>query len=148
MTLLLETLGQVELFQGLTPEQLTHLSALCHMQNWSQGSVIFQQGDVADTLYLVATGQIEIAVNNARGERQPEVYLGVGQIIGEMGLIDAGRRSATAIAAEDATQTYSIHAEALNQLCEQDTDLGYRLMRHIAQDLSFKLRHHDTTLTD
>jgi CRP-like cAMP-binding protein len=148
MPLLIETLKQVELFQGLTSQQLERLSALCQSQVWPRGDVIFKQGDPADTLFVIASGQVEIAVYNAQGDLTPEVYLGAGQIIGEMGLVDAGTRSASAIAAEDNTLIYSILAENLNRLCEEDTALGYRLMRHIAQDLSFKLRHHDTTIAE
>jgi CRP/FNR family cyclic AMP-dependent transcriptional regulator len=147
MPLLMETLKQVELFQGLTQAQLERLSALCQSRVWSHREMIFEQGDPADILYIIASGQIEIAVQK-QGILQPEVYLGAGQIIGEMGLVDSGTRSASAIAAEDGTTVYSIRAEELNDLCEQDTALGYRLMRHIAQDLSFKLRHHDTTIAE
>jgi len=143
----MKTLKQVELFQDLTQAQLERLSDLCQSRVWSRRESIFQQGDPADILYIIASGQVEIAVHK-QGLLQPEVYLGVGQIIGEMGLVDAGTRSASAIAAEDGTTIYSIQAQALNDLCEEDTALGYRLMRHIAQDLSFKLRHHDTTIAE
>ena len=148
MPLLMQTLKQVELFHDLTSVQLERLSALCQSQIRAQGDVIFKQGDPADTLYIIASGQVEIAVHNAQGGLMPEVYLGSGQIIGEMGLVDAGTRSASVTAAEHDTHIYSILAEDLNRLCEEDTALGYRLMRHIAQDLSFKLRHHDKTIAD
>jgi CRP-like cAMP-binding protein len=72
------------------------------------------------------------------------VYLGTGQVVGEMGLIDAGRRSAAAIAIEEGTTVYCIPGAALTALCERDTAVGYILMRNIAQDLSFKLRHQDS----
>lgn len=148
MPLLMETLKQVELFQGFTPSQLERLAALCQMQTWERMKVIFEQGAPADTLYIVASGQVEIIVQKTRGEMMTAVYLGAGQIIGEMGLVDAGTRSAGAIAAEDNTIIYSIHAADLERLCEEDTGLGYRLMRNIAQDLSFKLRHLDTTIAE
>lgn len=148
MPLLMKTLKQVELFQGLSSLQLEQVSAICHVHIWARRDTIFKQGDPADTLYVIASGQVEIAVHNTQGDLQPEIYLGAGQIIGEMGLVDAGTRSASAIAAEDNTHIYSILADDLNRLCEEDTALGYRLMRHIAQDLSFKLRHHDTTIAE
>jgi CRP-like cAMP-binding protein len=148
MPLLMETLQQVELFQGLTPDQLERLSALCQPHEWKRMTVIFDQGTPADTLYVVAAGQVEIIVQSSHGESMTAVYLGAGQIIGEMGLVDAGTRSASAITAEDNTVVYSIRAEDLERLCEEDTALGYRLMRNIAQDLSFKLRHYDTSITE
>lgn len=148
MPLLIETLKQVELFQGLTPAQLERLSALCQSQTWARMTVIFEQGDPADTLYIVASGQVDITVQTPDGGNMTAVFLGAGQIIGEMGLVDAGTRSASAIAVEDNTLIYSIRAQELERLCEEDTAIGYRLMRNIAQDLSFKLRHHDTTIAE
>ena len=93
MPLLMQTLKQVELFQGLSSPQLERLSALCHSHIWARRDTIFKQGDAADTLYVIASGQVEIAVHNTQGDLQPEIYLGAGQIIGEMGLVDAGTRS-------------------------------------------------------
>jgi CRP/FNR family cyclic AMP-dependent transcriptional regulator len=148
MPLLIETLKRVELFQGLTSDQLERLSALCQPHEWGHMKVIFDQGTPADTLYIVASGQVEIIVQTSQGGMMTAVYLGAGQIIGEMGLVDAGTRSASAIAAEDNTLIYSIRAQDLERLCEDDTALGYRLMRNIAQDLSFKLRHHDTSIAE
>jgi CRP-like cAMP-binding protein len=41
------------------------------------------------------------------------------------------------------TQLLAINREALLQLCQEDYELGYRLMRNIASDLAFKIRNTD-----
>jgi CRP-like cAMP-binding protein len=74
--------------------------------------------------------------------------LGKGQIIGEMTLVDEGRRSATVIAAEEPTTVYSIPNSAFTTLCQSNTDIGYVIMRNIAQDMSFKLRHRGSEAKD
>lgn len=58
------------------------------------GDVVFTAGDDGDTMILVLEGRIEIRV----GEQIVET-LGLHGIAGEMALIDAAPRSATAVAA-------------------------------------------------
>src|SRR5262245_22253607 len=62
------------------------------------GQVIFREGDPATEMYLVVRGSIEIQLGNRVLDT-----LGHDSIFGEMALIDSSPRSATAIAATDAT---------------------------------------------
>jgi CRP-like cAMP-binding protein len=74
-------------------------------------------------------------------QMKPIVELGPGQSFGEMALIDRGVRSATVRCVQDGTSLYVIPRQALLALCDRDPQIGYMLMRNIASDLSFKLRH-------
>ncbi len=58
------------------------------------GEIVFQAGEDGDTMILVLEGRIEIKV----GEQIVDT-LGLHGIAGEMALIDAAPRSATAVAA-------------------------------------------------
>jgi CRP-like cAMP-binding protein len=141
-------LQQVELFRGLSPEQLSQVGNIAQEEQFALGALICRQGDRADKLYIISTGQVEISVSSQNGHGEPVVYLGAGQVVGEMTLVDAGRRSASVISAEDGTIVYSIPNEAFTELFEKDTGIGYVIMRNIAQDMSFKLRHHDYEVAD
>ena len=57
------------------------------------GEVIFQQGGVADRLYAILEGEVEIWIDGKLLDTT-----GAGGIVGEMALISASPRSATAIA--------------------------------------------------
>ncbi len=61
------------------------------------GETIFRTGDKADLAYLIVVGGVDIAVP---GEAGPVniATLEAGEVFGEMGLIDAGPRSADAVA--------------------------------------------------
>lgn len=136
-------LKQVDLFRGLTSEQLAQIEAISQQMTVDESEFICRQGDVADQIYIVSHGQVEVRVRHTDGSDEPVVFLGRGQVVGEMTLVDAGRRSASVIAAEEQTQVVSIPNSALAALCESNTAIGYLIMRNIAQDLSFKLRHRD-----
>lgn len=65
-------------------------------RDFKAGEVIFIQGDDARELFIVQSGEVEIRLGN----RLLETVSQYG-IFGEMALIDAARRSATAVAATD-----------------------------------------------
>jgi len=144
----LELLPQVELFQGLNSAQVAELVELIQYHQFSSGDVIFRQDSDGDQIYVIANGQVEIRIQDGNQTGYAAVYLGSGQVFGEMALIDQGPRSATVIAAEDGTQVYGFPIEAFNALCQRNTAIGYVLMRNLAQDLSFKLRHRHFDLSE
>jgi CRP/FNR family transcriptional regulator, cyclic AMP receptor protein len=63
---------------------------------YQKGDVIFRRDDVADRMYVVAEGEVEVAI----GDNVVDV-VGPEGIFGEMALIAKGRRSATARARSD-----------------------------------------------
>jgi CRP/FNR family transcriptional regulator, cyclic AMP receptor protein len=65
-------------------------------RDFKAGEVIFIQGDAARELFIVQSGEVEIRLGN----RLLETVSQYG-IFGEMALIDAAPRSATAAAATD-----------------------------------------------
>ena len=137
------TLQRVDLFRDLDAQQLEQIENISTQLTFAEGDTVCRQGDTADSLYIVSEGQVSIIVHQNDGSRDLMVYLGQGQVVGEMTLVDAGKRSASVMAAEANTKVVSIPNAAFTKLCEENTAIGYRIMRNIAQDLSFKLRHHD-----
>lgn len=138
---LVQVLAGVALCSGLSPGQLAHLAAISHREVYNTDAVIFNQNDPGTKMYLITRGQVEIRLNNVSGGQHATIYLGQGQIIGEMALLDQGPRSATVAAIEDNTELYAINASDFVKLCQEDTAIGYIIMRNMALDLSFKLRH-------
>jgi ABC-type lipoprotein export system ATPase subunit/CRP-like cAMP-binding protein len=63
------------------------------------GEVIIREGDVADKFYLITNGEVEVL--QARHGNAVVARLSSGQYFGEIGLLHAGRRTATVRAAGD-----------------------------------------------
>ncbi len=66
------------------------------VREFRAGDVIFKQGDAAHEFFVVQSGEVEIRLGNRLLETLPEY-----SIFGEMALIDASPRSATAVAKTD-----------------------------------------------
>ena len=77
-------------------EQLAELEQLLITQAVSRVEVLMRQGDLADALYLVASGRFAV---NVDGRRIAEV--GSGSPIGEIGFFADGIRTATVTALRD-----------------------------------------------
>ncbi len=134
----------VSLFRGLDDHQLEHVAQITHTETFDADAAIFHQGDAGDKMYIVENGQVEIQVKDNAGLLNSVLIMGQGQIFGEMALLDQGDRSASVIALQPDTVVYSVSGEAFKTLCETDTAIGYIMMRNIALDLSFKIRHQNS----
>ena len=67
-------------------------------------------------MYIIAQGQVEILKRDADGEMQTALFLGEGQVFGELALLDQGLRTATIIADEDPTDRLCAHARHVRGL--------------------------------
>ena len=65
-------------------------------RSYKAGETIFKEGDAAEELYVIQRGEVEIHLGNRLLNT-----LGANSIFGEMALIDAAPRSATAVAKTD-----------------------------------------------
>ena len=144
----IELLQHSELFSGLTPEQVEQIAALGHEVVYNAGDVIIHEGAPSDEMYIICSGMVEVEVSRGVIPDVPGpprvtsiVRLGQGQVFGEMALVDRGARSATVRCVQDGTALYVIPCQAFWALCDGDHHIGYVVMRNIAADLSFKLRH-------
>ena len=84
---------------------------------FAPGERIFTEGDPPDVAYLIESGRIEIwASQGAR--RLTLSYLGAGEILGEMAVIDRAPRSASADAITEVSVT-EIRADQLRQRLDE-----------------------------
>lgn len=138
---LIELIRDVEIFRGLTDTELEEIVAICQSRQLKAGENLVEEGDIGEEFFLITKGSFEIIVGAAQAYSRIVLHMGEGQLIGEMALIDQGRRSATVRALEDPTLVQVIRNDDFLELCERNTRVGFVVMHNMAADLSFKLRH-------
>lgn len=135
-----ELLRCVELFDGLSDDDLEEVGAICTQRIFKDGEFLAKQGEFGSELFIISEGLVEVTVEGYSAPRVV-VNLGSGQLIGEMSLVDRGPRSATVCAIHNPTVVQVIRHDAFQDLCQRNTRIGYYVMLNLAADLSFKLRH-------
>jgi len=93
------------------------------------GEVIFAQGDKGELMYVVAEGTAQILVEGKVVET-----VGPGGILGEMALIDAKPRSATAIT-KSACVLVPIDEQSFTDLVTRVPEFALQVMRVLAHRL-------------
>jgi len=127
-------LRRIDLFSDLSDEDLLHVAEAAKVHNFQRDERVFDEGDAADTLYVVASGKINIVVTSAEGKDLILAVLGEGQVFGEMGLLDSAPRSASAITATPA-ELISIARLDFDKLLESQPGLSRKLLHIMAERL-------------
>lgn len=86
---LVRYLKDVPLFEALTNRQLVEIARLAEKVDLPAGTLVFNQGDLPDYLYLVRKGKLRVLVGN-----QEVARLGAGECVGEMAVLASTRRTA------------------------------------------------------
>jgi CRP-like cAMP-binding protein len=131
----------VELFDGLSDAELDEIGALCQEKRFKKGEYLAIEGEKEDDLFIVTEGTVEVLVGEEQDSSKVLINLGMGQLIGEMSLVDKGPRSASVRAIQIPTVVQVIRHGDFHELCKRNTHIGYVVMFNMAADLSFKLRH-------
>jgi len=139
-------LQDVEIFNGLTETELAVISQICQERLVNSGETITKQGEPGGEMYIITEGFVQVSIGSGSKERIL-VNLGAGQIFGEMALVDKGPRSATVKAIANQTVVQVIRADDFDRTCNQNTHIGFIVMRNLASDISFKLRHRNLSET-
>jgi CRP-like cAMP-binding protein len=95
----------------------------------SAGQTLFNEGEPADLMYVLMSGTVLILVNDKVVEMAE-----AGAMIGEMGMIDEGVRSATVVAKSDCGLV-PIDRKRFNFLIQQTPNFALHVMRVIAKRL-------------
>ena len=82
------------LFGDLDPSDLAALHASLRRRTFDAGAVVFQRGDPAEDVLLVQSGQLRISVGSIEGREVAFRVVGAGEMVGELGVLDGGSRSA------------------------------------------------------
>lgn len=95
-----DLLAALPLFQGLSAQQLWTAQTALHRKQVPAGQVLMSQQQAGEVVYIIAEGAVKICVR--RGQQSNIIGLrGVGDVLGEMSVLDGDRRSATVITQSD-----------------------------------------------
>jgi GAF domain-containing protein len=108
---------------------------------YSEGEIIFQEGDEGDRMYVVQAGKVKITKKHATGELTIAT-LQPGEIFGEMALFDRMPRSATAVAVGEA-RILGIEKIKLFQSIDRDPTLVLKVI----ESMSRRIRSLDEEFT-
>lgn len=89
-------LMDLPLFASLKPLEREALAGVVDHHRLAAGASIFKAGDPGQAMYVVSRGEVEISVTDHAGQKIVLTVARKGDVFGELSMLDAGPRSASA----------------------------------------------------
>ena len=122
-----ELLADVELFEHVSEDDRARLAEFIDFRQLAAGETLFQTGEPGESLYVVKSGEVELFIKDTAGQKILLAIADVGEVFGELALLDRGPRTATALALAD-TELLELDRDDLLLLFQKSPNAALRLL--------------------
>jgi CRP-like cAMP-binding protein len=130
-------LKSVSIFSEIPSEILAEIAQVSSEVEAEAGKLIFSQGDLGDSLYVVVDGCVRVHDGNHTLNT-----LGTSEVFGEMALLDPAPRLAS-VTAEDDTRLLRIDQESFFELMEDQPQVAQGVIRVLTRRLRDRVKDLD-----
>lgn len=125
-------------FADLEPRYTNLVVGCASNVRFRSGEYIFKEGGAANEFYLIRAGRVALEIFAPQHKPIMVETLREGDILGWSWLVPPYKRRFHAHALED-TRAIALDGKCLRGKCEQNHDLGYELLKRVAETLSERL---------
>lgn len=128
-------MDQIAIFKGLDAEELELLKPMFERFSCPAGTVIFQQGDPADFLYLLINGKVEISFQPYDGVPILIAHVEKDGLFGWSAVVGSDKYTSSAIANED-VEALRVRSSKLRRFCREHPEAGRDILERLANGVS------------
>lgn len=125
-------LAKVDLFEGLTEAELAALAESSVQRQYPKNTVILNENDSADSLYIIESGRVKVYCSDRNGKEYIVNTMGPGEYFGELALLDDERRSASVRTMEKSGFTI-VYKDEFNAVLDRHPNIARTLARNLAR---------------
>ena len=136
------TIKTIPWFLDLSPESIQRLSGIADLRSFEDGEVIFNEGDQHPYLYVVLEGKVCLE-SFVPGRGSLPIFTAESlDVVGWSSLTPVVRQKTSTARVKGRTLLLSFNANNLMSICEKDCDLGFVIMRRLANIIASRLLTH------
>ncbi len=121
-------LKNVGLFSGLDGSALALLEQHATIRTYPKNTIVINEGDDANALFVVLEGQVKVFLSNEEGKEIIINMQGPGEYFGELALLDSSQRSASVMTTEKSKLAFLSKADFQRVLAEH-SDIALNLIK-------------------
>ncbi len=126
-------------FQEIDKKYFDNLCGIARIQEVEAGQELFREGDKEDSLYIVLKGRVAMELF-IPGRGRMRIYTAEPMdVIGWSSVTPVIRQRTASARAVLPSSLIALDAKQLRQMCEEDHDLGYLVMRRMANVVASRL---------
>ena len=124
-------LSHISIFEGLPDAELSALQDLCITRTYPKNTVIINEGDQANAMFICTSGKVKVYVSDENGREFVLNSMGPGEYFGELSLLDDETRSASVITTDKSTFSI-LYKEDFSKVVINHPDIALVLLRNLA----------------
>jgi len=128
----MKLLKDISLFSLLSDKEHDLLTQKSNTRSYPKNTVIVNEGDASDSLYLILSGQVKVFLSDANGKEIIINVLKEGDYFGELAIIEESNRSASIMTTEKATFAI-LSKTSFNEILSQHPEMAFRLLKYLAR---------------
>ena len=130
----------LEIFQGLTSEQCVLLQPVFLPFDYDSDTVIFEQGDPADHLYIVVKGEVVVSFKPDDGPPIVVARIQPGGVVGWSAAIRSRKYTSSAMTVSE-TELLRVRGDDLRSLYDNYPTFGGLLLDRLAERITERVRN-------
>jgi len=134
-----QALESVPWLEELSHENTQTLANISHVTTIEAQKFVFREGDIEDFIYILISGQVNIEMKVPKLQtilvHSAEPY----DIVGWSSVTPVVRQRTASARASQRCTLIAIDAAKLRELCEENHDIGYVILCHIANIIATRL---------
>jgi len=127
-------LAEIPLFQGLPSERLERLNETLHKKSVPAGTNMITAEQPGEVVYILLEGTVKILIEQLDGREVILAFLGAGDTVGEMSLVDSSGRSANVMTMEKCTFLW-MDKKTFSELLKHVPEFAQNLVKLLASRL-------------
>jgi len=136
---LTKTLRRIPWFVDLEPDKLSRLSSVASIHELQPGQVLFREGDRKDCFYVVLEGQVSLDMEVPTRGVVTFYTAEAMDVVGWSSMTPIARQRTATVRARKPSLLIGFNSELLQQICDEDCELGYIIMRRLANVVANRL---------
>lgn len=134
MVITFEVLSQIPFFAPLDEAALRDIAAHTHERTFSPGQVIILEGEPCQAVWFIVNGLVRASRLSLEGREQVLAYLGSGEPLNLVPVLDGGPNLATVDAVTDAT-LYAMPCEHFWWIMHHHQEVAEAALKRLAADV-------------
>lgn len=125
-------LKQVEIFSGLSDAELDIIADSCISRSYPKNTVIINEDDFADSLYVIESGRVKVYCSDKNGKEFIMNTMGGGEYFGELALLDDEKRSAS-VRTLDKSVFLIMYKDEFNKVLDEQPNIARTLIKNLTK---------------
>ena len=132
------TLGSHPFLKDLGAKYIRKLAALAQRRTFRPGEYLWRQGDPADLLFLMQSGEVALEISIPHQGPLPFETIVGGELLGWSWLVPPYRYQFDARAVSK-VEAFALDGKSVRKSCDEDQELGYQVLKRLTPLIAHRL---------